>query len=86
MTGFATLTSKNQVTLPADMVALAQLQAGMRFWVTKEDDRLVLEKVGTLDELQGMFADNPIAKKYSLAQITRRARKSRASRIMRYVP
>lgn len=51
MTEIATLTSKNQFTLPASIVKLLGWTVGMRFWVREEQGRIVLEKMLSINDL-----------------------------------
>lgn len=81
MTGFATLTSKNQLTLPVSIVDYMTLTPGTRFWVEKREREIVLEKVGDWEDFVGVFAENPVAKKYTVEQVIKKARRVEAKRL-----
>lgn len=81
MTGFASLTSKNQLTLPVVVVDDLSLEAGTRFWVKTVGEHIVLEKVDTLREVQGVLAKHPLSKKYSADELVRLARKKKIARL-----
>lgn len=79
MIGFATLTSKNQLTLPADLVRLLNWTSGTDLWVKEENKTVVLERVPTIEELREEILGNPRVKKlnakYSTVEIVHMARK-----------
>lgn len=79
----ATLTSKNQLTLPVAVVRSLSLMPGERLWITKEKDRIILEKIGSIKDLQGILADNPLAKKYTAIQMVKLARKMKVARLLK---
>lgn len=79
MTGFASLTSKNQLTLPAEFVSYLQLKAGDKLFVQLQDKKIVLEEIPTIEQIRKEVLNNPrvrkINAKYSTAEIVRMARR-----------
>lgn len=78
MTGFATITSKNQLTLPVDLVQLLAWTAGTGLWVKEENRKVVLERIPTIEEIREEVQKNPKVRKlnakYSTVEIVRLAR------------
>lgn len=84
MTALVTITSKNQLTLPVSMVALLGLNSSRKLVAKVEGDRLVLKKPGPIfGQLQGLLANHPISKKYSVLKIIEIARRREAQRLGR---
>lgn len=81
MTGFATLTTKNQLTLPINIVDYMAWVPGVRLWVERVDGKIVLEKVSGLRSVQGILASHPLARKYSADEIIKLARKKKITRL-----
>ncbi len=81
MTGFATLTSKNQLTLPVNIVDFMALVPGAQFWVEKTENRIVLEKISGLREVQGVLANHPLAQNYTADEVIKLARKKKIARL-----
>lgn len=81
MTGLVTLTSKNQLTLPVDVVRYFGWKPGVRLWSEIKEDSLVMKKAGGLRDVQGILANHPLSKKYSSVQIVHLARKKAAAQI-----
>lgn len=81
MTGFATLTSKNQLTLPVSVVDFMALTPGAQFWVEKTQKKIILEKVSGLRDVQGILADHQQTTKHTADQIVRLARKKKIARL-----
>lgn len=81
MTGFATLTSKNQLTLSTELVAWAQLYPGARLWVQNEGRKITLEEVSGLREVQGVLVNHPLAQKHTADEIIGLARKKKVARL-----
>lgn len=82
MTGLATLTSKNQLTLPVNIVDFMALVPGAQFWVERiEDKKIVLEKISGLREVQGVLADHPLAQNYTADEVIKLARKKKIARL-----
>lgn len=77
-----TLTAKNQLTLPVKLVSFLGLNKGSKLWTRIDEKSIILEKVeGTWDDLQGILADTPMAKKYTVEQVIEIARKKEAKRL-----
>ena len=81
MTGFATLTSKNQLTLPVSVVDFMALTPGVQFWVEKTQEKIILEKVSGLRDVQGVLVDHPKAQKHTADEVVRLARKKKIARL-----
>jgi len=79
MTGFAAITSKNQVTLPVDIVRLLNWNSGTDLWVREENKKLILERIPTIEEIRDEMQKNPHVRKlnakYSTVEIIRMARR-----------
>lgn len=78
MAGFATVTSKNQITLPADLARILSWSAGTDLWVKSEGQRVILERIPTIGELRNEIQKNPrvkgLNKKYTSVEIVHMAR------------
>ena len=78
MTGFTNLTSKNQVTLPTELVRLLNWTPETDLWVKEENKTVVLERIPTIEEIRVALMRNPKVKKlnakYSSVEIVRMAR------------
>ncbi len=78
MIGFASMTSKNQVTLPADLVRMLNWTAGTDFLVKSDNQKIILEKIPTISELREEVLSEPKVKKinaqYNTSEIVRLAR------------
>ena len=82
MNTVVTLTSKNQLTLPVALVSLLGLNKGGKLWTRVEKETIVLEKIeDSWDDFQGILADTPIAKKYTVEQVIEIAKKREAKRL-----
>ncbi len=72
------MTSKNQLTLPVDLVQLLDWTAGTDLWVKEENRRVILERVPTIEEIREEIQKNPKVRKlnakYSTVEIVRMAR------------
>jgi AbrB family looped-hinge helix DNA binding protein len=57
----ATVSTKGQVVIPAQMRASLGISAGTRIAITLDGDRLVLRPIteGFIDEMMGRFAGGP---------------------------
>jgi len=65
-TAIATVSSKNQFTIPIDMARFFNISQGTRLKVNAYDDRIeIIPANRGLDDCVGMFAHNKIAKKYA---------------------
>ena len=79
-----TLSSKNQLTLPVSVVSFLELSKGAKLWTKVEGKSIILEKVeDSWDDLQGIFADTHMAKKYTVEQVIEIARKKESKRLMK---
>jgi bifunctional DNA-binding transcriptional regulator/antitoxin component of YhaV-PrlF toxin-antitoxin module len=84
MTTVITLTAKNQLTLPVKLVSFLGLNKGSKLWTRIEEKTIILEKVeDTWDDLQGVLADTPMAKKYTVEQVIGIARSREAKRLVK---
>ena len=81
MTGLVTLTSKNQLTLPVEVVRFFGWEPGVRLWSEVKEDSLVMKKAGSLRDIQGILANHPLSKKYSSVQIVHLAHKKAATQV-----
>ncbi|EKD67984.1 MAG: hypothetical protein ACD_48C00122G0002 [uncultured bacterium] len=82
MNTVVTLTSKNQLTLPVALVSLLGLNKGSKLWTRVEKETIVLEKIeDSWDDFQGILADTPMAKKYTVEQVIEIAKKREAKRL-----
>lgn len=73
------MTSKNQLTLPVDLVQLLDWTAGTGLWVKEENRRVILERIPTVEEIRKELQKNPKVKKlnakYSTVGMVRLARR-----------
>lgn len=84
MDGILTLSSKNQLTLPASIVSFLGLDKGSKLWTKIIGKTIVIERVeDTWKDLHGFLADNPIAKKYTYDQVYKMAQETEAKRLMK---
>lgn len=81
MNQLLTLSSKNQLTLPASLARDLNLKKGTKFWIKTEGKTIKLEKEDSWDDLQGVLADHPMSKKYTTLQIIEIAKKREAKRL-----
>lgn len=79
--GFATLTTKNQLTLPVNIVDYMALVPGAQFWVERAEGKIVLERITGLRDVQGILANHPLTKKYTADEVIRLARKKKIARL-----
>ena len=72
------MTSKNQLTLPVDLIQLLNWTAGTDLWVKEENRRVILERIPTIEEIREEIQKNPKVRKlnarYSTVEIVRMAR------------
>lgn len=72
------MTSKNQLTLPVDLIQLLNWTAGTDLWVKEENRRVILERIPTIEEIREEIQKNPKVRKlnarYSTVEIVRLAR------------
>ena len=78
------MTSKNQLTLPADLVRLLNWTAGTDLWVTNDNKKVVLERISTIEEIREEMQKNPKVRKlnakYNTVEIVHMARKMKPPR------
>lgn len=83
MTGFASFTSQNQLTLPSDLAKFIGFTPGEKLVVDSyKEGEVVIKKAGSLRELQGMLAGHLLSKKHSSDEIINLARKKKVARLM----
>lgn len=83
MTAILTVTSKNQVTFPADLMTRFRVAKGDKLLLKVKGKTLEIEKIETsLRSLQGSLASTRIGKKSSLEEVIKMAEKSEAKRLM----
>ncbi len=72
------MTSKNQLTLPVDLVQLLDWTAGTDLWIKEENRRVILERIPTIEEIRDEIQKNPKVRKlnarYRTVEIVRMAR------------
>ena len=81
MASLATITSKNQLTLPVAITSTLGLAAGSKVFLKVEGNRLILEKPLSLRALNAQLSTLPQSKKFSVAKAIKIARKKEASRL-----
>jgi len=81
MNALLTISSKNQITLPVQMVRKLDLKKGSKLWTKIENNSIILEKEDSWDDLQGILANHPMSKKYTTLQIIELAKKREAKRL-----
>lgn len=73
------MTSKNQVTLPTDLVRLLNWTAGTDLWVKEQNKTVILERIPTIEEIRNDLLKNPRVKKlnakHSSVEIVRMVRR-----------
>lgn len=78
------MTSKNQLTLPVDLIQLLNWTAGTDLWVKEENERVILERIPTIEEIREEIQKNPKVRKlnakYSTVEIVRMARQMKPTK------
>jgi len=83
MTAILTVTSKNQVTFPTELLVHLKVSKGDRLLFRVKGKSLEIEKMETgLRNLQGVLTLSAVGKKKSLEEVIRRAEEKEARRIM----
>lgn len=83
MTAILTVTSKNQVTFPSELLAHLKVNKGDKLLLRAKGKSLEIEKIETgLKSLQGSLASTRIGKKMSLEEVIKKAEKEEAQRLM----
>lgn len=84
MTTVLTLTAKNQLTLPVEMLQYLGIDRGNKLWTRIEAKKIVIEKVeDSWDDLQGSLQDTKLTKGKSVLEIIKLAKKLEAKRLAR---
>ena len=83
MNSVITISSKNQITLPVAIMNFLKLNKGNKLWAIVENNRIVLEKEPTWDDLQGSIKDTPLTKDKSTLQIIELAREIESKRLIK---
>lgn len=79
-----TLSSKNQLTLPVSLVNFLGLSKGTKLWTKLVGNTITIEKVNRpWSDFQGILANNPISKKYTVEQVIEMAKRKEAKRLMK---
>lgn len=82
MTTLVTITSKNQITIPASVVSVLGFSQTRKLAAKIVGDTLVLKKTGpNLRDLQGSLSRLPQAKEYSVLKAIEIARKMNANKL-----
>lgn len=82
MVAILTLTSKNQLTLPVEMVRLLSLTKGSKLIAELRDNTVALEKVeNSWDDLQGSLKETNLTKGKSVLEIIEMAKEVEAKRL-----
>lgn len=82
MNGLATITSKNQLTIPTELIHYFGLKRGSRVYIRTKNQKMEIEPIKPgFKDLQGALADTSTAKKYTTEQIIKIAGKKEALRI-----
>lgn len=82
MTTVLTLTAKNQLTLPEEMLNFLGIDRGNKLWTRIEEQAIVIEKVGdSWNDLQGTLKDTVLTKGKSVLEIIELAKKKEAKRL-----
>lgn len=81
ITAVASITSKNQLTLPVAVASRFNLSAGSKVFIKATDNQIIMEKIPSLRSLHEAFSSLPLAKKYPVAKATKLAQKKEAVRL-----
>lgn len=83
MTAILTVTSKNQVTFPVELLAHLKVNKGDKLLFKVKGKSLEIEKIETgLRNLQGSLALTRVGRKLSLEEVIKKAEKKEALRLM----
>jgi bifunctional DNA-binding transcriptional regulator/antitoxin component of YhaV-PrlF toxin-antitoxin module len=84
MLNIISVSSKNQVTIPSDIVKYLGIEKGAKLLTKIKNNTIVMEKVGdTWDDLQGIFMNNPKARRFNTEKLLKIARKKVSARLMK---
>lgn len=82
MTAILTVTSKNQVTFPTEMLAELKVNKGDKLFFRVRGKILQIEKMGgNLRDLQGSLSLTRIGRKLDLEEVINKAKKVEAKRM-----
>lgn len=81
MIGMATLTSKNQLTLPVSLVREMGLSAGVKMLIKRKNGKVLLEKAPSILQLRKEITSLSITKMVPVARAIKIARLAEAERI-----
>lgn len=83
MTAILTVTTKNQVTFPIEMLAQLNINKGDRLFFRVRGKALEIEKLGEgLRDLQGILSLTPVGRKLDLEGVIKKAEKKEARRLV----
>lgn len=82
MTGIASITSKNQLTLPVELIRRTGWLAGTKLLVKVTGDQVVLKKVPSLGELREKLTHYSLTQKFTVSQAIKLAQKNAAEKIV----
>ncbi len=87
MTAILTVTGKNQITLPVEMLRQLDINKGDKLLLRVGMGKtLEIDKIRTgLRDVQGSLALTPIGKKFDLDEVIKRAEKKEAKRLINEV-
>lgn len=76
-----TITAKNQLTIPVALAIKLGLSSGAKVFLRVEEQTMVVERISTLREIRDGISTLPNARKYSVTQAIKLAKKKEAQRI-----
>lgn len=83
MTAILTVTAKNQVTFPAELLKRLRITKGDKLFIKEKGKIIEIEKVETgLRSLQGVLATTTVGKKKTMEEVISKAEKKEAKRLM----
>lgn len=83
MTAILTVTTKNQVTFPTEMLAQLNINRGDKLFFRVKGKALEIEKLGGgLKDLQGSLSLTPIGRRLDLEEIIEKAEKKEVRRLI----
>lgn len=82
MTAILTVTAKNQVTFPAELLKHLRINKGDKLFIKEKGKAIEIEKVETgLKSLQGSLSSTRIGKRMSLEEVIKKAGQKEAERL-----
>lgn len=82
MTAILTVTSKNQVTFPVELMSRLKVAKGDRLLLRVKGKAVQIEKVEGLRSLQGLLASTKVGKKLTLEEVIEKAKKREVKRLV----